>query len=70
MTVADWFDAVLLETEGAWAFGKLLDPLDWQRYAVNFLRASPYNTRTLPDPYQYKDWKEWAMRAYPMMEAR
>lgn len=70
MTVTDWFDAVMMETETPWAFGKLLDPSKWQDHAVNFLRASPYNGRTMPNPYQFTDWREWAVRAFPMLEPR
>lgn len=70
LTVKDFFDAILLEVEVPWNFGKLLNDEDWREHAVNLSRVPPYLYRTLPDPYQFADWREWAMRAYPMMEPR
>jgi hypothetical protein len=26
--------------------------------------------RNPPNPYQFDDWREWAMRAYPMLEGQ
>jgi hypothetical protein len=41
---------------------------DWQDWAVGFVRASDFTQRVVPDPYQFDDWREWAMRVYPMLE--
>jgi hypothetical protein len=61
-----WFDAVILDTRSGWAFGRL-DDQNWQDYAVGFVRA--FTQRTLPDPFQFADWREWAMRTTNLMEA-
>jgi len=34
------------------------------------LKASPFSTRAVPDPYQFDDWREWAMRVYPLLEGQ
>jgi hypothetical protein len=70
MTLLNWADAVILTTNDAWAFGKLNNEADWQTWATGFVRASPFTQRTLPDPFQFRDWREWAMRVYPMLEER
>ena len=70
MTVQEYFDSLLLSVPDVWAFGALLDPDKWQDYAVGFVRAPFMAQRALPDPYQFSDWREWAMRAYPMLEGQ
>lgn len=68
MSLLDWADSVILSTDDAWDFGRLDDPDRWQDWAVGFVRASTFTQRVLPDPYQFTDWRDWAMRAYPMLE--
>lgn len=66
MTLTDWADSVILSTSDAWAFGRL-DGDNWQDWAVAFLKGN-YSQQNAPDPYQFEDWREWAMRAYLMLE--
>jgi hypothetical protein len=68
MTLLDWADSVILSVGDAWSFGRLVDESRWQDWAVGFVRATPFSQRSLPDPYQFTDWRDWAMRAYPMLE--
>lgn len=68
MRLQDWADSVILATRDRWAFGRLASEAEWQDWAVGFVRASRLTQRTLPDPYQFNDWREWAMRVYPMLE--
>jgi hypothetical protein len=70
MGLIDWADSVILSVGDAWAFGRLDDENDWQDWATGFLKASPFSTRAAPDPYQFDDWREWAMRVYPMLEGQ
>jgi len=70
LTLRDWADSVVLTVGDAWSFGKLADETEWQPWAVGFVRASPFTQRALPDPFQFDDWREWAMRVYPMLEDR
>ena len=67
MTLRNWSDAVLVSVNAGWSLGKLTDD-NWQDWAVGFVRAPTFAQRILPDPYQFSDWREWAMRAYPMLE--
>lgn len=70
LTLRDWADSVILVVDDAWSFGRLDDENEWQDWATGFLKASPFSTRAAPDPYQFDDWREWAMRVYPMLEGQ
>jgi len=63
-----WADAVVLTVRETWPYGRLIGS-DWQSWAVGFLRSSAMSGNIPPDPYQFTDWREWAMRAAPMLEA-
>ena len=69
MTLKDWADSVILSVTDVWSFGKLEDENEWQGWAKAFVVANGYSQRNMPDPYQFTDWREWAQRAYPMLEA-
>lgn len=66
MTVRDWADSVVLSIGDTWGVGRLDDETRWQDWAIQLLRA--YSPRNLPDPYAFGDWRDWARRAYPMLE--
>lgn len=68
MTLRDWADSVILSIGDAWSFGRLDDESRWRDWAVAFVRASGFAGQNVPDPYGFSDWREWAMRAYPMLE--
>lgn len=68
MTVTEWADAVILVLGDSWSFGRLTDAARWRDWAVGFVRAPSLAKRVLPDPYQFTDWRDWAMRVYPMLE--
>lgn len=70
LTVTQWTDAVVLTTDSGYSFGRLDDPEKWQAWAVKFCAAPGFAQRNPPNPYQFSDWKIWAMLAYPMLEAR
>lgn len=68
MTLLDWTASVTLSIGDAWSFGRLDDESQWQSWAVGFLRAGHTSPNLPPDPFQFSDWREWAMRAYTMLE--
>ncbi|QDH50428.1 hypothetical protein [Caulobacter phage KcrB] len=68
MTLTDWADSVILSLTDAFAYGKLMNEAGWQDWATGLVRSPSFSARNLPDPYAFKDWREWAMRAYPMLE--
>lgn len=68
MSWQDWASSVILSIGDAWSFGAPPEEPNWQDWAVGLVRASPFTQRTLPNPYEFLDWREWAMRSYPMLE--
>lgn len=68
MTLLDWSASVILAAGNAWAFGRLDDEEHWQDWATAFVRAPSFSPQAIPDPYQFTDWRDWAMRAYTMLE--
>ena len=67
MTLRDWADSIIFTVRDVWSLGRLDDESRWQDWAANVSRA--YATQNLPDPYQFGDWRDWARRVYPMLEA-
>lgn len=69
MTLRDWADSVVLSVGSTWSIGKLTDEARWQDWAIGFTRAPTFAKQVVPNPYGFEDWREWAMRVYPMLEA-
>ena len=67
LTLRDWADSMVLTSPVGQPIGRL-NGADWQRWAANFVKAPGYSQRSVPDPYQFDDWREWAMRAYLSLE--
>lgn len=68
LTVTQWCDAVILAAGDAWSFGRLDDEARWQDWAVAFLSAPSFAGQTAPDPYDFTDWRDWAMRVNALFE--
>lgn len=65
-SVVTWSDFMrpLIEKQNG-VILRLDDPDEWQEWAVYSLLgdASTYG-QNVPDPYDYTDWREWAMRLF------
>jgi hypothetical protein len=68
MTWRDWADSVVLSVSDVWSFGTPPEEAAWRDFAVGFVRAPEFAQRVPPDPYVFTDWREWAMRMYPILE--
>ena len=68
MELRDWADSVIGALTRQWDAAPLEDPARWQDWAVGLVRAPTLEQRVLPDPFQFSDWREWALLAYPMLE--
>lgn len=42
--------------------GKLEDPEQWQEWATGVILLNNEWQGTIPNPYQFTDWKDWAER--------
>lgn len=68
LALKDWTDSLILTFGSTWSSERLDDEASWQDWATGFIRAPLFAQRDVPDPYQFDDWREWAMRVYPMLE--
>lgn len=69
LTLRDWADSVILAANDAWSFGRLDDEERWQDWAVGLVRANNFAQQLPPNPYMFSNWRDWAERAYTMLEA-
>ena len=68
LTWRDWASSVILAVNDAWSLGQPPDVTQWQNWAMGLVRASPFTQRTLPDPFGFDNWRDWAERVYPQLE--
>lgn len=45
-------------------FARLDDPAEWQTWACGVFGGTDPLGQDVPDPNDYDDWKEWAMRMF------
>lgn len=61
MTLQQWADAVTYDlTE--YVVPQVLMGEDWQSWAVPLVATTTLSGNNPPNPYQFIDWQEWAMR--------
>ena len=68
LKLLDWADAVILTVPDAWSFGRLNNEDDWQVWGTAFVRADGFTQLNPPNPYEFKDWREWAMRMFTFLQ--
>jgi hypothetical protein len=68
MTLRDWADSTILSLRDAWLLPRLDDEERWQDWGVTLLRE--FANESLPNPYFFSDWREWAQRVYPYIEGK
>lgn len=61
LSVEDWANNVTTDLRNFGFFGSLLNPDGWQQWGLQLLNNAALSN-VLPDPYAFKDWREWADR--------
>lgn len=61
LELQDWADAVTLDLDRFLLLGRIQAD-DWQTWGVNLLNCVALGGNTLPDPYQFDAWEDWADR--------
>jgi len=61
MDLVDWANQVAIDLDPYGSFGRLDDPDNWQNWAMQFFNNAALG-RNFPNPYDFKDWQEWAER--------
>jgi len=62
MSVIDWADNMAFALSGTVIPARLDHPEKWREWAVNILRTPSIEGQNAPDPYQFENWRDWAMR--------
>jgi len=62
MSLKDWADQAVLDLSDFGSFSKLQNPDLWQDWAIQFLSPISLGGFTIPVPYDFGDWREWADR--------
>lgn len=60
LSLQDWADSVVRDLSVFGLIGRL-DGDDWQRWGSQF-RNNLSVGRDIPDPYDFKEWPQWAER--------
>lgn len=68
MSLQDWADSTILAIGDNYAVGRLDDEAEWKSWASGLVRSNNIVNRNPPNPYMFTDWREFAMRLYPMLE--
>lgn len=59
--VCEWTDRMNSFVQiGTGTTQKLLDPKDWQNWAMNLVGDPDFIGFDTPNPYDFEDWREWA----------
>jgi hypothetical protein len=61
-TFKDWADYSYPDLEVYGAIATVIDDSDWQNWGAGLLSLNGIASAGVPNPYQFDDWKEWAMR--------
>lgn len=60
MTVTEWADQMNETVSQYGDVAKLLDPKDWQFWALSVILSNEQWEAVIPNPYSFTDWREWA----------
>lgn len=70
LTVREWADFTVPLLDPWGGVGKLENDRDWQVWAASILNLPRMSTFSPPDPYQFKDWREWVFRFNQAVDLR
>lgn len=68
MTVIEWTDRMAQLLDPMVIPERLLEPSLWREWATNILDTPNFEGQNAPNPYQFDDWEEWAMRFNQVVE--
>jgi len=58
----DWADFMYPDLEQLGTVVKMMPGGNWQDWGAGLLAVNKIAESSAPNPYQFDDWKEWAMR--------
>ena len=63
-----WADTLCLDLDEYAVIPQLSNPDRWQDWAAGLVGINGISQLNPPSPYQYTDWREWALRFYQMLD--
>jgi hypothetical protein len=63
-----WADTLCLDLDDYAVIPQLYDPDRWQDWAAGLVGINGISQLNPPSPYQFNDWREWALRFYQMLD--
>lgn len=63
-----WADTLCIDLDDYAVIPQLSDPDRWQDWAAGLVSINGISQLNPPSPYQYSDWREWAIRFYQMLD--
>lgn len=68
MDLQYWADTLCLDLDKYAVIPQLSDPNKWQDWAAGFVGINGISQLNPPSPYQFDDWREWALRFYQVLD--
>jgi hypothetical protein len=63
-----WADTLCLDLDDYAVIPQLYDPDRWQDWAAGLVGINGISQQNPPSPYQFDNWREWALRFYQMLD--
>lgn len=68
MDIRYWADTLCLDLDEYAVIPQLTNPEKWQDWAAGLINISGISQQNPPSPYQFDDWRDWAVRFYEMVD--
>lgn len=68
MRLQDWADVTVYNLEQFGPIARLENESEWQNWAAGIIGINGISQQNPPSPYQYDDWREWAIRFYQVLD--
>lgn len=64
----DWADYTVFDLENYGPIARLEKESEWQNWAAGIIGINGISQQNPPSPYQFDDWREWALRFYQVLD--
>lgn len=68
MRLQDWADVSVYDLQQFGPIARLEKESEWQDWAAGIIGINGISQQNPPSPYQYDDWREWALRFYQVLD--
>lgn len=63
-----WADVTVYDLENYGPIPRLEKESEWQNWAAGIVGINGISQQNPPSPYNFTDWREWAIRFYQMFD--